>query len=71
MKINGFHRGAHNWVAEFELDGRDRVAYYDKRDGQWKFAGMESIDVSTLGEMNVELTEKLREHLKSIGLITE
>lgn len=70
MKINGFHRGAHDWVASFELDGRQRVAFFD-RDGQWKFAGMEKIDAKERVKLNAKLTEKLREILKTSGQIAE
>ena len=71
MKIKGFHRGLMNWICEFELDGRAQVAYFDRAIGKWMFAHMERIDVATKGEMDLEMTEKLREHLKNIGLITE
>lgn len=64
MKINGFRRGMSNWVCDFELDGRHRVAYYNRGTDKWMFAHMERIDVATRMEMDFEMTKKLRQFLK-------
>ena len=71
MKIEGFRRGLNNWVCDFQWNGRHCVAYLDRATGVWMFTHMERIDVATKGELDLEMTEKLREHLKNIGLITE
>jgi hypothetical protein len=67
MKNVVFRRGAHNWVADFEFDGRERVAYYDRDHGKWYFAHIERYDPATLAELNAELTGQLKDWLKQTG----
>lgn len=71
MEINGFHRGSHHWIAEFILEGRQRVAFYDRQNGRWYFAHMSKFDPMTLGEIESELTDGLKKYLKEIGILTE
>ncbi len=62
-----FRRGANNWVADFEFDGRDRVAFYSREKREWYFAHMERYDPATRAELNAELTGQLIDWLKSTG----
>lgn len=59
-----FHRGLTTWVATFEFDGRERMAWLERRDGRWIWPHMDRYDLATLGELDYELTEKLKEWLK-------
>lgn len=58
MKFEGFHRGANNWVATFEYNGRTFLAYLDRRTLDWKMGREDLIDPLTRGEIQVFLTEK-------------
>ena len=71
MRIDGFHRGAHHWVADIQINGRDRVAYYDRAVGRWYCVAFKELDVNTLGEFEIELTYGLKKYLESIGVINK
>ena len=62
--VASFHRGLVAWVATFDFDGRERLAWLDRQSGKWIWPHMERYDPATLGELDFELTEKLKIWLK-------
>lgn len=69
MILHGFHRGLTSWVATFKFGGFEHISYLDRSTGRWEFAKRERYDVMTLSELDIELTEKLKEWLKEKGII--
>mgnify|MGYP003620757757 CR=1 FL=1 len=59
-----FHRGASNWIAAFEWDGFEVVAFFNRETGRWYWAKQHLTDLATRSELEVLLTEQLKSHIK-------